>query len=145
MLRPSAIALGLLACSGTTNPNLVTLKPPPAPTTIATLAGPLCDGQVCKCRVHNAPADGGAGVPDDGVKRFEVKVGPSEHELWITIDDMVLYKSNARAEECFYVDLGAGDHTVGLRAHRGGGLSAAVAISEYGPATSSWSTTRAAR
>lgn len=137
MLRTAAFALVLVACSGPTHPHQVTIAPPPAPTTIATLAGPLCTGQTCTCRGPDAPVDA-AGTPDPGVKRFEFRVGPSEHDLWVTVDDMVLYKGVARAEDCFYVDLGAGDHAVGLRAHHGGGLSAAVAISEYAPATASW-------
>ena len=139
MLRYSSIALGLVACQqGPTHPRQVTIAPPPAPTTVATLVGPLCEAQKCTCRAANAPADGGAGVPDDGVKRFELRVGPSEHDLRVTVDDMVLYKSTARAEDCFYVDLGAGDHTVGLRASHPGGISARLAISEYAPATTSW-------
>jgi hypothetical protein len=51
---------------------------------------------------------------------------------------MVLYKSVARAEDCFYVDLGAGDHKLGLRAANPGGVSAAVTVSEYAAATQSW-------
>jgi hypothetical protein len=128
---------GLGACAPGAPRHQVKIAPP-APTTVATLAGPLCDGQACQCRDPGAPADGGAGVPDEGVKRFEIRVGPSEHALWVTLDDMVLYKGTARAEECFYVDLGAGDHVAGLRASHPGGISAAVRISEYGAATSSW-------
>lgn len=116
----------------------VTIGPPPAATTVATLAGPLCDGTRCTCRDPRAPADGGAGVPEEGVKRFEIHVGPSEHPLWVTLGDMVLYKSEARAEECFYVDLGAGDHPMQLRAKHAGGISAAVAVREYASGTSSW-------
>lgn len=137
MPRTAAIALGFLACSGTHHPNQVTIGKPPDPMTIATLAGPLCSGQTCQCRAEGA-GDGGAGTPDEGVKRFEVRVGPAEHPLWVTVDDMVLYKSEARAEECFYIDLPAGDHRVGLRASREGGLSAALRLAEYAPGTSSW-------
>ncbi len=126
------------ACGGGTTRSLVTLAPPPAPSTVATLAGNLCDGQVCQCRAADAPGDGGAGAPPEGVKRFEIRVGPSEHALWVTVDDMVLYKSVARAEDCFYVDLGAGDHKLGLRAANPGGVSAAVKVSEYADATQSW-------
>lgn len=139
MLRRPELGLGLglalAACSGSTHANYVTIKPPPAAATVATLAGPLCtNGQTCTCRSN--PGD--AGAPEGDRKRFEVRIGPAEHELWVTIDDMVLYKGNARAEDCFYLDLGPGDHAVGLRAHQPGGLSAAVQISEYAPAHDSW-------
>lgn len=60
------------------------------------------------------------------------------HELWVTLDDMVLYKSKARAEDCFYVDLPQGKHPMGLRASSPGGVSARVEVSEYAPATRSW-------
>lgn len=132
------VALVPLAACGGTPRTPVLLAPPPAPATVGTLAGPLCTGQTCTCRSADAPGDGGAGTPADGVKRFELRVGPSEHELWVTVDDDVLYKSRARAEDCFYIDLGAGEHKVGLRAANPGGVSAAVTISEYAPATSSW-------
>ena len=56
----------------------------------------------------------------------------------MTVDDTVLYKGEARAEECFYVDLAPGDHRVRVIAHQPGGISAAVAISEYGATTQSW-------
>lgn len=138
MLRYSAIALVVLGCSTPARRSTVQIGPTPAPATIATLAGPLCDGQRCTCRDPEAPADGGAGAPTDATKRFEVRVGPSEHELWVTVDDMVLFKSNARAEECFYIDLGAGDHQVALRASHKGGVSAALAIREYAPEHGSW-------
>lgn len=131
------------ACGGAgsgapTGVTQVTIAPPPDGVTRATLSGPLCEGEVCTCRDPAAPADGGAGVPDAAVKRFEIRVGPAEHELWVTLDDMVLYKSTARAEDCFYVDLGPGDHRMGLRASHGGGVSAKVTVKEYGPATASW-------
>ena len=131
-----SLVVVLVACGG--NPRqVVLLGPPPAPATVGTLAGPLCTGQTCQCRAEG-PGEGGAGVPDDGVKRFELRVGPSEHELWVTLDDTVLYKSRARAEDCFYVDLPAGDHKLGLRASNPGGVSAAVKVREYAAATSSW-------
>lgn len=129
----------IAACQGTPKGvTTVALSPPPEPVTRATLAGPLCEDGVCQCRDPRAPADGGAGEPEGETKRFEIKVGPAEHELWVTLDDMVLFKSTARAVDCFYVDLGPGEHPMGLRAHHGGGLSARVEISEYAAATKSW-------
>lgn len=128
----------LAACGGGSSLHTITIAPPPEPMTRATLVGPLCMAEVCTCRDPDVPGDGGAGDPEGGVKRFEIRVGPSPHALWVTVDDMVLYKSEARAEDCFYVDLPAGDHPVTLRAHHPGGISAAVSISEYAPATTSW-------
>lgn len=129
----------LVACGGgAANSPTVIVTPPPEPMTKANLVGPLCKPEGCTCRDPGAPGDGGAGVPPAGVKRFEIRVGPSEHELWVNLDKMVLYKSTARAEDCFYVDLADGEHPVVLRAHHAGGLSAAVQISEYGAQTQSW-------
>lgn len=117
----------------------VTIDPVPDRLTVGVLSGPLCTDQACQCRDVSAPADGGAGVPEgDARKRFELRVGPSEHELWVKIDDMVLYKSDERATDCFYVDLMPGDHPVTLRAKHPGGVSAQLDISEYGAATQSW-------
>ncbi len=141
-MRRIAILVALAACSGPEKGvKQVTIEPVPDTVSRGTFAGPLCDGDACRCRDASAPGDGGAGEPGDtggAVKRFEVRIGPSEHELWVTLDDMVLYKSKARAEDCFYVDLGAGDHVMGLRASQEGGVAARVAVSEYAPATQSW-------
>jgi hypothetical protein len=142
MARSLALAVALGALAGCGGPQKgvaqVTITPPPEPATRATLVGPLCAEGLCKCRDPRATADGGVGEPDGAVKRFEITVGPSEHDLWVTLDDMVLYKSTARATDCFYVDLGAGDHKMGLRASHSGGISARVEIKEYAAATKSW-------
>jgi len=107
--------------------------------TQGTLAGPLCESERCKCRDLHAPGDGGAGVPgDDAHKRFEVRMGPSPQELWLTIGGSTLYKSPERAEECFYVDLPSGDTPVELRASASEGVSAAWSIRELGAKTNSW-------
>jgi hypothetical protein len=133
------VGLLVVACSGSPKGvTQVTITPPPEPYSRGTFAGPLCDGDHCACRDTSAPGDGGAGAPDGAVKRFEVRIGPSEHELWVTLDDMVLYKGLAHAEDCFYVDLGAGDHRMGLRASHPGGVAARVEVSEYAPSTRSW-------
>jgi hypothetical protein len=125
------------ACGGAQQQ--VTIDPPPLAMTRATLSGPLCEAEVCQCRDEAQPADGGAGAPDaPGVKRFEIRVGPAANPLWVTVDGMVLYKSEQHATDCFYLDLRPGPHKVSLRAQREGGLSAAFQISEYGPATRSW-------
>ena len=127
-----------LSCGGSQKQQ-VEIDPTPAPMTRATLSGPLCEADVCKCRDENEPADGGAGEPEgEGVKRFEVKVGPAANPLWVSIDGMVLYKSEQRALDCFYVDLKPGQHKVALRGSRDGGLSAAFSVSEYAVSTKSW-------
>ena len=134
----SAAPLALvLACGGGSAGSTVTILPTPEPETRATLAGPLCAGDRCTCRDPAGPVDA-AGAPAEGHKRFEVRVGPIDPPLWVSIDGMVLFKSGARAEECFYVDLAPGDHSVRIRAHVDGGISAAVKISEYSPVTASW-------
>lgn len=123
-------------CGGTAHQGL---PPAPAPTTSGVLAGPLCSGEHCGCRPENAPADGGAGVPDSpNRKRYEIHLGPSPHELWLTFAGTVLYKSAERADECFYVDLGTGDHPMEFRARNPDGVSAAFHIREYGVKAKSW-------
>ncbi len=114
----------------------IAIGPPPAPETVGTLAGPLCQGNQCKCR--EGAEDGGAGLPDAGHKRFEVKLGPSPHDLWLSFPGTVLYKSKERPEACFYIDLAPGDHTAELRASQPEGVSVALAVRELGAATKSW-------
>jgi hypothetical protein len=135
----------LAACSGgggekpghTTDS--ISMDPLPERVTTATLSGPLCEGDKCTCRDLDKPEDGGAGYPDrPGQKRFELHVGPAENELWVKVDDMVLYKSDQKSEDCFYVDLGPGPHKVQLRASRDGGLSASLDVHELGATSKSW-------
>jgi hypothetical protein len=142
-MRQLCVLLLLAACGGggsgsASGPKQVQIGPTPEPVTRATLSGPLCDGDHCTCRKVDAPADGGAGVPNEGEKRFEFHVGPAENALWVSVDDNVLYKSDEHAEDCFYLDLRPGDHKVTLRANRGGGFSAAFQIQEYGTTSQSW-------
>jgi hypothetical protein len=143
MRRFGMLVVAAVACSGSPKGvKQVTIAPVPDAVSRGTFAGPLCSGDACRCRDSAAPADGGAGEPDasaGAVKRFEVRIGPSEHELWVTLDDMVLYKGTAHAEDCFYVDLPSGDHQMGLRASvKDGGVAARVAVSEYAAGTKSW-------
>jgi hypothetical protein len=136
-LAVAAWTLPHAACGGAQQK--VEIDPPPLAMTRATLSGPLCEAEVCRCRDDEAPGDGGAGAPDDpAVKRFEFRVGPAANPLWVTVDGQVLYKSEQRALDCFYLDLRPGKHQVVLRASRDGGLSAAFSVSEYGAATRSW-------
>lgn len=101
------------------------------------LAGPLCMADHCKCREANAPADGGAGVPEDGRKRFEIRM-TSPQNLWANVGGTLLYKNPERAEDCFYVDLANGDVPVELRASNADGVSAKWTIRELGTTTKSW-------
>jgi hypothetical protein len=135
----------LAACSGGSREKAghtqdsVGIGPVPDTVTKATLAGPLCEGDKCTCRDLNAAADGGAGAPATGdQKRFEFHIGPASIALWVRVDDMVLYKSDEHAEDCFYVDLTNGAHKIELRGSQDGGLSAALDVHEYGPQSKSW-------
>jgi len=130
------VLAGALACSGTAHQ--LVISPPPAKETHAVLAGPLCSDNRCRCR--EAAGDGGAGTPDSAdKKRYEIRLGPSPYELWVTINrTTVLYKSPERAEDCFYVDLPTGAQQVELRASNPDGVSAALQIHELGSKTRSW-------
>jgi hypothetical protein len=134
----AAPLLALLGCGGASTGSTITILPPPEPETHATLVGPLCKQDRCTCRDADAPADGGAGVPTGDDKRFEIRVGPMEHALWVMVDGMVMFKTEATAEQCFYVDLPPGDHSLRIRAHHDEGVSAAVTVSEYADSTKSW-------
>jgi hypothetical protein len=79
-----------------------------------------------------------AGAPEaPGLKRFEIRLGPTPHDLWATLSGRVLYKSSERPEMCFYVDLEPGAHVIDVRASQASGVSAALAIAELGTATKS--------
>jgi hypothetical protein len=136
-MRPWALLLVVVSCSGGSSHQLP-IGPPPGRLTQGVLFGPLCDGDHCTCRDIKAPGDGGAGLPTDTKKRFEVRLGPSPQELWVTIGGTTLYKSAERPEACFYVDLPAGDTPVELRASNPAGVSAAWTIRELGVKTRSW-------
>src|SRR5262245_23828029 len=94
--RLLACAALVFGCGGSTA-HQEPLPPTPPPGTNATLAGPLCEGQACKCREYGAPADGGAGAAPEGMKRFELRLGPTPNPLWVTLDGNVLYKSEEHA------------------------------------------------
>jgi hypothetical protein len=126
MARSLILLAILLGCSGSQTAPRV--PEPPAPETTAALVGPLCSGTRCTCRSEDADI----GKAPAGYKRFEVVLGPNQHELWATIGDQVFYKSLERAQECFYVDLPAGEHPVELQAQGEAGFGARLKISEKG-------------
>lgn len=129
-----SICLTIFACAGASK-SAISFAPVPAPATQATLVGPLCEGARCACK----QADDGAGAPaTTDRKRFEIKLGPADGELWATVDDMILYKSPERAIECFYVDLSIGKHPLTMRASRKNGIEANLAVSELGVAGPFW-------
>lgn len=131
----SVLVVVLAACSG--GGHQVAIGPPPPKQTVGTFAGALCNQDKCTCREPGAAGDGGAGVPSDGKKRFEIRL-TSPQELWLTYRDMVLYKSAERAEACFYLDLPTGDQALVLRASNPDGVSAGLAIAELGTKTKAW-------
>lgn len=121
-----------VACGGAQpGPTKSKVPPPPPRMTRATLVGPLCDTDHCRCR-----SDGGdPGLPEEeGLKRYEVVVGPTDNELWVTLDDMTFYKDREQATRCFYVDLRPGEHPVTVRASAGDepAFAARMSISEGG-------------
>src|SRR5512138_1362836 len=121
LVAGSAIA----ACSG--GGSQIKIGPPPDRVTKGVLAGPLCQGDQCKCG-NSYDEIGGAA---EGRKRFEIRLA-SAQELWVTMPQHQLYKSPERAETCFYIDLLPGVHDVALRASNQDGVSAQIEISELG-------------
>ncbi|MEO8702670.1 MAG: hypothetical protein ABI867_21680 [Kofleriaceae bacterium] len=134
-MRLATIAFAIAICSCGGSATQIAIKPPPPKMTTGTLAGNLCKDGRCACR--SGASDGGAGVPEDGRKRFEIRLG-SAYDLWLTLPGRVLYKSPETAEACFYVDLAPGDQPMQLRASNPNGVSLALEIHELGTATLSW-------
>jgi hypothetical protein len=131
------VALALTACGGASGSGpdpQGRIEETPAPKTEAVLAGPLCQGDGCQCK----QADGDAGQPAAGSKRFEVRMGPSDDPLWVTIDGMVLFKNRNLSDVCFYVDLTPGEHKVTARGQAEQGLNMGINISEQGGADGTW-------
>lgn len=132
VILPALVMTALVAtglhCSG--SQSTPAMPAAPDPDTRATLAGPLCESARCQCTDDPSKI----GPAEEGSKRFRVELGPSESQLWASIDNNVFYKSNERATACFYVDLPAGDHPIALRAKGKGGFGAGLRISEIGGA-----------
>ncbi|HEX5064437.1 MAG TPA: hypothetical protein VFV99_33910 [Kofleriaceae bacterium] len=124
----------LAGCSG--GAHQIEIGAPPAKVTEGVYAGPLCSGDTCKCA--SGPADGGAGVPEDDKKRFEVRLN-SPNELWLQVGDNRMYKDAERVEACWYMDLAApGETAVAMRASKEHGVSATWSIRELGTKTKSY-------
>src|ERR1700733_3631670 len=96
----------LFGCSG--GGHQIAIGPPPPRMTQGMFAGPLCEGETCKCVEINAVGGGGAGVPSDDHKRFEIRLR-SAQEVWARVRDAQLYKNAEHPEACFYIDLPSGD------------------------------------
>lgn len=123
-----AAFLGVGSCGGAQG--ISSMPPTPDPASRATLAGPLCESQACRCTDDPSAV----GEPPEGFKRFKVVLGPTESELWGSIDGNVFYKGVERPTECFYVDMQAGDHPISLQAKGRAGFGARMLISEVGGA-----------
>lgn len=132
LIRLALIPWSLAACGG--GQSQISIGPTPAPSTRATLSGPLCQDSSCTC----ASGSDDAGFPDNGRKRYELRLKSSQ-ALWATLPgDQVLYKNSERAEECFYVDFGPGEQAITLRASNKDGVSAELIVRELGTTTKSW-------
>ncbi len=118
--------LSLGSCSGAQSGPI--MPPLPDSDTRATLAGPLCESAECRC--SDDPAE--VGQAPEGFKRFKVELGPTEHELWATVDGNQLYKSVERASACYYLDLETGELPITIRAKGRAGFGARIAVSEMG-------------
>jgi hypothetical protein len=126
---------GLLACGGAPP----ALQPVPAPRTRAALVSGLCQRGACRCRDLHDHGDASAWEPTGaGRKRYELRLGPHDNELWVLVGDRVLYKGLERAEECFYLDLPPGEHRIRVRARSEHGFGVRLAIAEMSPEGPWW-------
>ena len=123
----AAVVTAATACGGAEP----VMQPLPPRVTRGTLVGPLCQGGDVKCTCREPGQD--IGAPEPGHKRFEIRLGPTGDALWLMVDDMVLYKSHERAEECFYIDLRPGRHALRLRAEGERGFAARAVVAEQAP------------
>jgi len=124
----AGLVLISLSCGGASAVH-VPLPTLPRAETRATLVGPRCQGaDHCVCRDLGVAGD--EARPGERLKRFEVRVGPTQNALWVSVDDMVLFKSKQRATECFYIDLVPGKHPVRIHGKGEHGLGMVVAFYE---------------
>lgn len=139
----AVIFLSLLAAGCGSTEKRLEFAPTPEERTMATLAGHRCQtGDFCQCRQVGNAEDVEKTPPAEGHKRFELRVKSSEGRAWVTIDGKeTLFKSMERIEDCFYLDLPFGEHTVSVRAkadQQAGGVGAGLKVSEFGPQTNAW-------
>ncbi len=119
--------------------------PIPDPVTTAALAGHRCTGSGhCACRPAGGETDQKESAPPaPGTRRFELRVASSDGTAWVTLDGKgTLYKDRERHEDCYYVDLAPGDHTVALLAkasnEQGGGIGVGLRVYEHEPVAGRW-------
>jgi hypothetical protein len=106
----------------------------------ANLAGARCHGKgaVCTCRADNAAENP---APDEGHKRFEIRLGASGGSATLSSPTLGEFASGP-GEACFYVDVVPGTtHEVTFlateRRHEEG-VSPVLEIAEYGPKGPWW-------
>jgi hypothetical protein len=137
------IVIGSLAACGSSEKRLE-FPATPEEKTLATLAGHRCTtGDYCACRrAADAEDNTEKAPPPEGHKRFELRIASSDGRAWVVIDGKdQLFKSTERIEDCFYLDLPNGDHTISMRAKADseqGGVGAGLKVLEYGPQTNAW-------
>jgi len=108
------------------SPQLTPMPQAPKAETDANLVGDLCKDMQCSCT-----GDSVGKIPE-GKKRFRITLGPTQSEIWATVDGNTLYKGIEGATSCFYLDLAIGEHTVNMHAKGRGGFGARMLISEFG-------------
>ncbi|HET6612642.1 MAG TPA: hypothetical protein VFG83_11670, partial [Kofleriaceae bacterium] len=123
------VTIFVAACAGSPVPPLAA---PPPPKTVADLSGPLCHGDECACRDLSPKVAQTA--PGARLKRFEIRLGPSQNELWARVGNEILYKDLDRATACFYLDLAPGKYPITLQARSPHGVAVGMTIAEMGGA-----------
>ncbi|MCC6997635.1 MAG: hypothetical protein IT370_23660 [Deltaproteobacteria bacterium] len=134
------MGLALASCGGKVNPS--TVRVGGEKRTSAALAGSRCAPEGCTCRNLDAAADQAEqSPPAPGMKRFELRVGPTTQPTWVGVAGVgTLYRASdsGGGEVCFYVDLRNGQKTSvsyrGQAETQGEGVHARLAIREYSAA-----------
>ncbi len=133
-----ALVFGLVACKSSpiqrSASYQMSLADLPKAQTQATLAGPLCEGDFCRCRSEEESA----GEPDKGKTRYEIRLGEASQPLWLRFGDSQLYKSAERISDCFYIDVAPGKFPVALIAGDDKGIAAGVQITELQQPKEGW-------
>lgn len=114
-MRKLAILLMFTGCAGSQAPTVK--KAHRVDQTAATLAGHRCTtATTCRCRDAGLASDRvEKNAPAGDNKRFEFRVSSVSGQVWVTVDGQhKLYKNRERYEDCFYLDLGPGQHSVAI-------------------------------